>query len=374
MPVARAVVAALAPVFAAGVASGCAPGTSPRVTGANAPTTSAWMRIPRLPGQTGPIQHVVFVVQENRSFDELFQAYPGANTASSGVTSTGKVVPLQPIGLEAPFDLLHQFGNALLDMDGGKMDGFDTEGRGCTDCPQYPAYAYVPPNETASYFDMAHRYVLADDFFPSPEDGSFVAHQYLIAAQADDTYALPRPGYWGCDAPQSMVGVLNSDTIPGTRSGEKVAPCFDPYETLADEIDAAPPLTWRFYAAPRGNTGYFWSAYDAVKHIRYGPEWTTNVENNKRFFGNVEAGNLASVTWITPVFGQSDHPARRACAARSGWRTSSTRSARASSGRAPRSSLPGTIGAAGTITFRRPSSISTDWASARRCWSSRRMR
>jgi phospholipase C len=301
--------AAFSAAIACAVAAGCATARGPLPSGATqAGSSAAWTRVPRLPGQTGPIRHVVFVVQENRSFDELFQAYPGANTVASGSTSDGTVVPLQPIGLEAPFDLPHQFGNALLDMDAGRMDGFATEGRDCATCPKYPAYAYVPAAETTTYVAMAQRYVLADDFFPSPEDGSFVAHQYLIAAQADDTYALPVPGYWGCDAPQSTVGVLDPDTTPGTRTGERISPCFDPYETLADEIDATPPLTWRYYAAPHGNTGYFWSAFDAVKHIRDGPEWSTNVENNKRFFTDLQAGNLASVTWITPTFGQSDHP------------------------------------------------------------------
>ncbi len=269
---------------------------------------TTWSHLRALPGGSGPIKHIVMIVQENRSFDNLFQAYPGANTVSSGLTSDGTVVPLEAIGLEAPFDLLHQFGNALADMDAGKMDGFATEGNGCPNCPQYPAYAYVPFAETTTYFNMARRYVLADNFFPSPEDGSFVAHQYLIAGQAADTYGLPRPGWWGCDSPKSHVGLLNPDTIPGTRTTQAVTPCFDPYETLADEIDATPPLTWRFYAAPPGDTGYFWSAYDAVKHIREGTEWATNVENNKKFVSDLAAGRLANVTWITPAFGGSDHP------------------------------------------------------------------
>ena len=34
----------------------------------------------------GKITHVVYIVQENRSFDNMFQGYPGANTVSRGRT------------------------------------------------------------------------------------------------------------------------------------------------------------------------------------------------------------------------------------------------------------------------------------------------
>ena len=41
-------------------------------------------------GETGAgkISHVVYIVQENRSFDNVFQGYPGADTVSSGKTRT----------------------------------------------------------------------------------------------------------------------------------------------------------------------------------------------------------------------------------------------------------------------------------------------
>jgi phospholipase C len=48
----------------------------------------------------GKIQHVVFVLQENRSFDNLFQGYPGADTASSGLNSKGQTIALRPISLK----------------------------------------------------------------------------------------------------------------------------------------------------------------------------------------------------------------------------------------------------------------------------------
>ncbi len=265
---------------------------------------------------SGPIQHVVIIAQENRTFDNLFQGFPGANTASSGLGADGTVIPLVPLTLADPFDIFHQFRNAVQDIDAGKMDGFSLEtiegSCGKIGCPQYPSYAYVPATQTKRYFNMAKRYVLADNFFPSDEDGSFVSHQYLIAGQANDTYGLPGTTPWGCDG-QGEEKLLDTSTTPGTPTDNEISDCFpDPYLTLADEIDAAPPLTWRYYSAPPTDLGYLWSAFDSVQHIREGPDWTNDVVlSAKTFPADVKAGTLASVTWITPSQANSDHPASK---------------------------------------------------------------
>ncbi len=260
-----------------------------------------------------PIQHVVIVIQENRSFDNLFQGYPGANTQSFGYTRNGTQVQLQPLTLANPFDIDHQFKNAIKDMNAGQMNGFDSEKAiGCKSSCTLASYSYVPQTQTTTYFNMASQYVLADDFFPSDEDGSFVSHQYLIAAQANNSYGLPGShGTWGCDG-DGEERLLDPNTIPGTPTSQEIPACFDAYDTLADEIDAAPPLTWHFYSAPRKNLGYIWSAYDVVKHIREGADWTADVTaGDAQFFIDIAGGKLANVTWITPTTTNSDHPASR---------------------------------------------------------------
>jgi phospholipase C len=260
-----------------------------------------------------PIQHIVILIQENRSFDNLFNGYPGANTVTTGYTANGTQVTLQPLTLASAFDIYHQFNNAINDMNAGKMNGFDSEKAiGCKVSCTLPAYSYVPQSQTTTYFNIASQYVVADNFFPSDEDGSFVSHQYLIAAQANGAYGLPGShGTWGCDS-DGEEHILSPKTIPGTPTKKKMPACFDPYTTLGDEIDAAPPLTWHFYSAPRKNLGYIWSAYDVVKHIREGSDWTTDVTaDDEQFFTDVAAGNLANVTWITPTFANSDHPGSR---------------------------------------------------------------
>ena len=63
-----------------------------------------------------------------------------------------------------------------------QMNGFDRES--AHGGPPNPQYVYVPHSETKPYFALAHEFVLADRMFQSQLDESFVAHQYIIAAQA----------------------------------------------------------------------------------------------------------------------------------------------------------------------------------------------
>ncbi|HEY2553887.1 MAG TPA: hypothetical protein VGI15_01450, partial [Candidatus Cybelea sp.] len=55
----------------------------------------------------GKIKHIVYIVQENRSFDDLFQGYPGADTVSSGKNSKGETIKLQPVPLSHQYDIDH---------------------------------------------------------------------------------------------------------------------------------------------------------------------------------------------------------------------------------------------------------------------------
>src|SRR5258708_16433741 len=51
------------------------------------------------------IQHIVFLIKENRSFDQYFGTFPGADGATSGKISTGQTVPLTHTPDLAPFVL-----------------------------------------------------------------------------------------------------------------------------------------------------------------------------------------------------------------------------------------------------------------------------
>jgi phospholipase C len=207
---------------------------------------------------------------------------------------------LQPISLAAGYDIDHSSNAFFASYDGGKMDGFDLEQvAGDTTGYPHPQYGYVPHAESKLYFEMAHRYVLGDRMFTSHLDGSFVSHQYAIAAQAHRAVDFPST-VWGCDGG-------SGDVVPTLLEDRQIGPsevaCFD-YQTLGDELDRA-GLSWRYYTPSRRS---IWAGYQAVKHIRYGPHWQQNiVVPASRVVSDARDGSLPAVSWVVPTNADSDH-------------------------------------------------------------------
>jgi phospholipase C len=258
----------------------------------------------------GKIVHVIYIVQENRSFDDVFQGYPSADTVSRGKNSKGKTIELQPVSLSREYVIDHSaaamfaacHGTGKLRGTKCRMDGFNKE-QHSVNSPPNAAYVYVPHVESKPYFDMAHEWVLADRMFQSQLDESFVAHQYIIAAQAHSSVNIPN-GPWGCPGgPSDSVATITRERRLGPSQGV----CFD-YRTLGDELDKA-GRSWRFYTSQYTvPTSGFWSGYQAIKHIYDGPDWKKDVITpQKKFLTDVSAGKLANFTWVTPLCEDSDH-------------------------------------------------------------------
>ncbi|HEX4014747.1 MAG TPA: alkaline phosphatase family protein [Candidatus Cybelea sp.] len=283
------------------------------------------------------VKHIIVVIQENRTFDDFFATFPGANGArfgcmkppagalrprhdlrGSGTCPSGdRNVPLRKADLVAKCDWGHAHVSALNDYDGGRMDGFGLEG-GSKKCPGKvgtAVYQYVDPHQIAPYWTMARRYVLGDAMFQTQSSGSFTAHQDLIAGgtifNQERTKSLvdfPSNVPWGCDAP------------PGTKSSmlfwtggkledefhEGPFPCMS-YATLRDLLDAK-SVSWKYYSPPIDNVGKLWNAFEAIKAVRDGPEWTTNIKEPNAFFNDVKTNQLPAVSWIVPDNINSDHP------------------------------------------------------------------
>lgn len=267
------------------------------------------------------IQNIIIVIQENRSVDNLFQGFPGADTKSFGYDSLGEKVKLGSISLKTIWDVDHSSTSFFSACNGTgsypgthcQMNGFDQEFVQCgmsgyPKCPfQYPAYAYVPKNETKPYFAIGEQYVLADHLFTSNFDASsFVAHQYLIAAQSSGAVNYPNSNEWGCEGgPSDTIQTLTQQRKIHYGYREQV--CFD-NTTLGDELDGK-SIPWAYYTAatPTGD-GAYWSAYSAIDQIYNGPDWKKDViDPQTQFFKDVKSKNLRPVSWITPTCENSDH-------------------------------------------------------------------
>ncbi len=152
------------------------------------------------------IQHIIVIMQENRSFDSYFGTYPGADGIPMQNGEPTVCIPDPQSGqCDKPFhdsaDLNyggpHGAPAAVRDIDGGKMDGFvasQLAGRRVV-CAQENEQECTPPGGTApdavgyhdqreipNYWTYAQQFVLQDQMFESNASWSLPSHLFMVSA------------------------------------------------------------------------------------------------------------------------------------------------------------------------------------------------
>jgi phospholipase C len=262
-----------------------------------------------------PIKHIVFIVKENHSFDNLFGRFPGLGRAGTRVAKEGTRTVLMGQTPDAlPGDISHTSQAAATAIHGYRMNGFYRIG-GAIQGGQDLSDSEYTGTQIPAYWQYASHFGLADRFFSAVAGPSFPNHLALIGYQSN---TIDNPGVaravapatdqsgptWGCDTRSNVVVAAYQHHVH-----KNVRPCFNTHNTLVDQANAA-GLSWRYYAAPPGgDLGFIWSALDDIRHIRYGSQWTTNVLPSNDFVSNVGRGKLANITWLIPPWKYSEHPA-----------------------------------------------------------------
>jgi hypothetical protein len=169
-----------------------------------------------------------------------------------------------------------------------------------------------------SYWSYAHHFVLADNMFSSITSHSFPNHLYTVAAQSANVIdnpvspAYPRGGDsiapWGCDSTPDYA----STTVDGNGNFYNSYPCYD-VETVVDLLNAA-GVSWKYYAPQAGQGDYAFSTLDAIRHIRFSSQWTTNVVADTQFVSDALTGNLPAVSWLVTGGLATEHPPSSVCA------------------------------------------------------------
>jgi len=298
------------------------------------------------------IQHVIIVIQENRTPDNLFgsdafanqRQLPQADLATTGLCGTN-TPPLQSIRLGDGCDPGHGHGDCKKTYTLGGMNGAcKINLPNCTNLTN-PPYAYVQSSDMQPYLKIAQLYGYANYFFQTNQGPSFPAHQFLLsgtsaptafgdAAQCTDTNNQITPCYqwfdaenyggpdYGCTA-SSLAKV--KDISPDALAKENFAynngyPCYD-HNTLVDLLGTQ--ITWKYYAHAAGPTTQvatsLWNAPNAIKNLCV-PSPTTNpgdvctgfdwIQYVQSVFPN-SAGYLNSFSPILTDLG-ADPPSRNA--------------------------------------------------------------
>jgi phospholipase C len=273
-----------------------------------------------------PIDHVIVIVMENRSFDNVFHGFSGADTSNTGVTHTGRTIALQPTPFEGNCDPDHSHEAWEKDYDGGRMDGFDTAPPSCTpnvvlnpldprETAAFYPYGYLPYAEAKPYWDLASQFSVADRMFASQTGPSYPGHMFIVAGTSGNQTDDPSNALiWGCDAP---VGTTVPYLGPTGQIAGTEFPCLYKQRTMGNVLDDA-HITWAYYS---NNLSYLTTGqeydistqpYDAFALIRETADWQGHVVSRAggvgREFTDILTGRLPAVSWFNPPVVASDHP------------------------------------------------------------------
>jgi len=268
-----------------------------------------------------PIKHVVYVMLENRSLNHLFGAFPGTTDTTKVGVADGKEQPLVAAPEWLPGDLPHDRSAGLNDVNGGKMDGFAMYDKGDVPAVDY-ALSIHGRDTMANWWHWAEGFVLSDHVFASANTASYPNHLYMIAGTSggafdnpendDDPPAKGLAKTWGCDAPEgAVVKLYDYETGDGTPEHPKdpvatTRPCFT-FDTQGEQLSRK-GVDWAFYAANEHSTGYIWNAYAAIDGVYNSDLWDEHIRDVDHLVDDIAAGDLPSVTWVTPRYEYSDHP------------------------------------------------------------------
>ncbi|HEV3090446.1 MAG TPA: alkaline phosphatase family protein [Candidatus Cybelea sp.] len=281
----------------------------------------------RNPSGSSPISHVIVIIQENRTFNNLFATFPeaGVTGATSGlkIGANGRdvTVKLTEGNLQDKINLTHSYSGFLTAFDNGKLDAFNKVQFASHKTEGNDPYEYVNPSQIQPYWSMAQQYGLANAMFATQGSESFPAHQDLIRGGTEISPTesmIDNPPYsngvWGCDSPKTTRTSLISIYLQLQKKGGPF-PCSSnfpnggaSYTTLRDTLDAA-YVSWKYYAPQLKTSGAIWSAFDVISPVRYGPEWSTNVSSPEtNVLSDISSGNLPQMSWVVPDGANSDHP------------------------------------------------------------------
>jgi len=279
----------------------------------------------RVRGSGTPIQHLIFIVQENHSFDNYFGTYPGANGLPLGLTvpfdpnqtRLGYVTPFhldvaQPILIwgdelppgvadpddlrqasgTAPFhfdteslgrDLWHSWWVAHEAYDNGKMDGFVSAERSVL------TMGYYDRSDIPYYWDYASQYVLDDNFFSSLMGPSFPNHLYIASGTNGPVTNLDYP--W----------ILNGAVIDNPGSNFNWSGVSLDWATLAQEMSNV-NMSWTWYDGNRRPLRpTIWDVLPLFTYFQDNPnQLTEHVKDTNYFLTDIQDHQLPAVSWIIP--------------------------------------------------------------------------
>jgi phospholipase C len=336
------------------------------------------------------VKHIVVIYQENWSFDSLYGQFPGANGLQNGFDTLPQLdrtggytnyiyVTPQPLNggadnrfppgngqLALPLipydftryvsasdttgDIIHRFyheqlqiDNGLLEPSLGAMDKFVTWSDNPGLVLSFVDATMLPEGQ------LAQNYTLCDNFFHSAYGGSFLNHQFLVAAAAPKWEQPVPSGFqssWNAATRSLNDGHLTIDgqyvvnTTYGAQTPHPAVPASqllapinnvdstraDYMPTIGNRLDDA-NVSWKWYSggwsnAVNGNADPLFQYHHQpfgyyAKYAPLNPDGSINpvttgtdahLQDETGFFSDLATGKLPAVSFIKPLGPDNEHP------------------------------------------------------------------
>jgi phospholipase C len=290
------------------------------------------------PGGTAPqgpqgiqkIQHIVIVMQENRSFDSYFGTFPGADGLPRDSAGNFSVCVPEPqtAGCVKPyhdardlnFNAPHAAAAATADIAGGQMNGFIKQAESirtlcgnvldpnCTGSARNDVMGYHDAREIPNYWRYASDFVLQDRMFEPNSSWSLPEHLFMVSG-----WSALCPTH----EPMSCTDALDRPLAPGPNT-------FYPWTDLTYLMYRG-HVSWKYYvedgvqpdcadgdlpcAPPTQSplTPGIWNPLPNFDTVRSDGQ-LGNIQGLESFYSDVKSGRLPAVSWIVPNLAESEHP------------------------------------------------------------------
>jgi phospholipase C len=286
------------------------------------------------------IQHVIVVMQENRSFDNYFGTYPGADGIPMRKNGTPAVCIPDPVlgHCVRPYHDRsvvddggpHSAVDAVNDIDGGRMNGFvgaevAGQGRFCSRRPNDPdctftaagrtpvpdVMGYHTASEIPNYWTYAKDFVLQDHMFEPVASWSLPQHLWMVSG-------------WAADCPTRDP--MSCRTAIGFHGAEERLSASTRYPwTDLTSLLHRDGVSWKYYVQPgaqpdcsddamfclprrqsRGTPG-IWNPLPRFEDVHQDGQ-VGDVVPLHDFYAEAKSGTLPKVSWVVPAQDDSEHP------------------------------------------------------------------
>jgi phospholipase C len=259
------------------------------------------------------IDHVVILIQENRSFDHYFGSYRGVHGFADTSAAFQQPYPgntsASPAGVLLPFhldtiktdaacihDISHDWVPQHQSWNNGAMDGFVTSRLTINGNAAPLAMGYYTRADLPYYYAIADSFTLCDNYFCSAMGPTDPNRLYTMAASIDPD------GKNGGPLLQTIVD--NRQAFFGKLT----------YTTMPEQLQAR-GISWKVYSSPDQSLAsgllsdsvlpFFKNFQDPSSPLyqnAFGPQFAPD------FLTDAASGNLPQVSWIILSVANSEHP------------------------------------------------------------------